>query len=199
VALAAAARLAPRPERLWRCFRCHPPPLVLAAPPTVGGSPNTSYAARAAFVFWDGPVLVLVARTGVRICRCALGRTPYAGAVLVGRWSLPSVPRRRQPEEVVSADETTSATSTLDLRLFGFNGWFLSFVGEDLSAAAFALRPSPQLSCRPRRRSLSPLLERSSASHPEFVIPQALRCGGCSYPREWNRSPTCRGIYWVFA
>ena len=28
-----------------------PPPLVLAAPPDVGGSPNTSYAARAAFVF----------------------------------------------------------------------------------------------------------------------------------------------------
>jgi hypothetical protein len=45
---------------------------------------NTSYAARAVLVFWDGPVLV--ARTGVRTCRCALGRPPLAGAVLVGRW-----------------------------------------------------------------------------------------------------------------
>jgi hypothetical protein len=46
---------------------------------------NTSYAARAVLVFWDGLVLVLVARMGVRTCRCALGRSPLAGAVLVGR------------------------------------------------------------------------------------------------------------------
>jgi hypothetical protein len=30
-------------------------------------------------------------------------------------------------------------------------------------------------------------------SHLEFVVPQALWCGGCSYPREWNRSPVCNG------
>jgi hypothetical protein len=30
-------------------------------------------------------LLILVARTGVRTCRCALGRPPLAGAVLVGR------------------------------------------------------------------------------------------------------------------
>jgi hypothetical protein len=138
-----------------------------------------------------------VARAGVRICRCALGRTPYVGAVLVGRW--PSSLRWWQPEEVVSADETASATCTPDLRLFGFNGWFSSFMGEGLSAAAFALKPLLQLSSRLRQRSLSLLLERLPTSHPEFVIPQALRCGGCSYLWEWNRSPTCRGIYWVFA
>jgi hypothetical protein len=85
------------------------------------GSHNTSYAARAVLVFWDGPVLVLVARTVVRTCRCALGRPPLAGAVLVGKWPL------------------------------------------------------------------------SSVSHPEFVIPQALWCGGSSYPREWNRSSVCNG------
>jgi hypothetical protein len=45
---------------------------------------NTSYATRAVLVFWDGPVLVLVARTGVRTCRCASWRPPLAGAVLVG-------------------------------------------------------------------------------------------------------------------
>jgi hypothetical protein len=64
---------------------------------TVGGctegSHNMSYAARAVLVFWDGPVLVLVARTGVRTYRCALGRAPLAGAVLVGRWQLSSVMR----------------------------------------------------------------------------------------------------------
>jgi hypothetical protein len=65
-------------------------------------------------------------------------------------------------------------------------------VGEGLPAAAFALRLSLQLSCRPRRGSLS-LLQWSAASQLEFVVPQALRCGGCSYPREWNRSSVCNG------
>jgi hypothetical protein len=58
-----------------------------------GGSHNTSYAARAVLVFWDGPVLVFVARTGVRTCLCALGWPALAGAVLVGRWTPPSVLR----------------------------------------------------------------------------------------------------------
>jgi hypothetical protein len=62
-----------------------------------GWSHNTSYAARAVLVFWDGPVLVFVARTGVRTCRCALGRPALAGAVLVGRWTPPSVLRWWQP------------------------------------------------------------------------------------------------------
>jgi hypothetical protein len=54
---------------------------------------NTSHATRAVLVFWDGPILVLVARTGVRTCRCALGQSPLAGAALVGRWLLSSVLR----------------------------------------------------------------------------------------------------------
>jgi hypothetical protein len=37
------------------------------------------------------------------------------------------------------------------------------------------------------------LVQRSPASHLEFVVPQALWCGGCSYPREWNRSSVCNG------
>jgi hypothetical protein len=91
---------------------------------------NTSYTARAVLVFWDSPVLVLMARTGVRTCRCALGRPPLAGAVLVGMWPLSLVLRWWSPEEVASAeavapaDETVSATRAPGLRLFGFNGWF---------------------------------------------------------------------------
>jgi hypothetical protein len=85
------------------------------------------------------------------------------------------------------------------LRLFGFNGWFLSLKGEGLLAAAFALKPLLQLSSRPRRRLLSLLLERLPAGHPEFVVPQALWCGGSSYPWEWNQSPVCKEIYQVFA
>jgi hypothetical protein len=37
------------------------------------------------------------------------------------------------------------------------------------------------------------LLRRSPASRLEPVVPQTLRCGGCSYPREWNRSSVCNG------
>jgi hypothetical protein len=84
-------------------------------------------------VFWDDPVLVLVARTGVRTCRCALERPPLAGAVLVGRWLLSSVlrwwfPLKRLPTAAVaaSAGETVSATCAPGLWLFGFNGWFSS-------------------------------------------------------------------------
>jgi hypothetical protein len=37
------------------------------------------------------------------------------------------------------------------------------------------------------------LLQRSLASRPEPVAPQAPRCGGCSYPRGRNRSSVCNG------
>jgi hypothetical protein len=36
-------------------------------------------------------------------------------------------------------------------------------------------------------------LQRSPASCPELVAPQAPRCGGCSYPRGRNRSSVCNG------
>jgi hypothetical protein len=68
-------------------------------PAAPGGSHNTSYAARAVLMFWDGPILVFVARTGVRTCRCALGWPALAGAVLVGRWTPPSVLRWWQLEK----------------------------------------------------------------------------------------------------
>jgi hypothetical protein len=66
-------------------------------------------------------------------------------------------------------------------------------VGEGLFIAASALRSSLLLLSSPRRRSLSLPVERSPASHLEFVILHALSYGGCSYPREWNRSPVCNG------
>jgi hypothetical protein len=66
-------------------------------------------------------------------------------------------------------------------------------VGKGLFTAVSALRPSLLLSSLPRRRSLSLLMEWPPVSHLEFVVPQALWCGGCSYRREWNRSPVCNG------
>ena len=56
-----------------------------------------SYAARAVLVFWDSLVLAPVVRTGVRTCRCALGRPPFAGVALARRWPLSSVLRWWSP------------------------------------------------------------------------------------------------------
>jgi hypothetical protein len=95
-----------------------------------------------------------------------------------------------------SADETIGATrgqTSGSLALMACLRLSSGDVGEGLLRAAFALRSSLLLFSRPRRRSLSLLMERSPASHPEFVVPQALWCRGCSYPREWNRSSVCNG------
>jgi hypothetical protein len=97
--------------------------------------------------------------------------------------------------EGFSADEIVGATRGLtsgSLALIACPRPSSGDMGEGLVAAASALRSSLLLS-RPERRSLSLLLQWSAASHLEFVVPQALRCGGCSYPREWNRSSVCNG------
>jgi hypothetical protein len=79
---------------------CNIPSFVRATVASrTGGSPNTSYAVRAALMFWDSPILVFVTRTGVRTCRCALGRPASAGAVLVSRWTPPFVLRWWQLEK----------------------------------------------------------------------------------------------------
>jgi hypothetical protein len=95
-----------------------------------------------------------------------------------------------------STDETVGATrgpTSGSLALMACPRPSSGDVGKGLLTTAFALRSSLLLFSRPRQRSLSRLMERSPASHPEFVIPQALWCRGCSYPREWNRSPICNG------
>jgi hypothetical protein len=86
--------------------------------------------------------------------------------------------------ESFSADETVSATrgsTSGSLALISGSRPLSGDANESLPAAASVLGPSL-------------LLHRSLASRPEFVVPQALRCGGCSYPREWNRSSVCNGI-----
>jgi hypothetical protein len=85
--------------------------------------------------------------------------------------------------ESFSVDETVSATrgpTSGSLALISGSCPSSGDANESLPAVASALGPSL-------------LLQRSPASHPEFVVPQALRCGGCSYPREWNRSSVCNG------
>jgi hypothetical protein len=90
--------------------------------------------------------------------------------------------------EVVAAgegfpiDETVSATrrpTSGSLALIACSRPSSGDAGEGLVAAASSLRSSLLLFSRPERRS--------------FVVPQALRCGGCWYPREWNQSSVCNG------
>jgi hypothetical protein len=84
-----------------------------------------------------------------------------------------------------SADKTVGAThgqTSGSLALIACPRPSSGDVGEGLLTAAFTLRSLLLLFSRPRRRSLSLLVQWSSTSHSEFVIPQALWCGGCLYP-----------------
>jgi hypothetical protein len=97
--------------------------------------------------------------------------------------------------EGFSADETVGATCSRtpgSLALMACPRPSCGGVGEGLSTAALALR-SLLLFSRPKRRSLSLLVQWSPASHLEVVVPQALWCGGSSYPHLWNRSSVCNG------
>ena len=85
--------------------------------------------------------------------------------------------------ESFSADEPVSAThgpTSGSLALMSGSRPLSGDANESLPAAASVLGPSL-------------LLQRSLVSRPEFVAPQALRCGGCSYPRGRNWSSICNG------
>jgi hypothetical protein len=79
-----------------------------------------------------------------------------------------------------------------DLWLFGFNGLFSPLIGgwgEGLFTVALALGQSLLLSSRPRRRSLSLLVQWSPMSRLEFVVSQPSWCGGSSFLWEWSWGP----------
>jgi hypothetical protein len=91
--------------------------------------------------------------------------------------------------EVVAAGERFSAVGTVSATCGPTSGSLALMSGsrplsgdtnESHPAAASVLGPSL-------------LLQRSLVSRPEFVAPQALQCGGCSYPRGRNRSSVCNG------
>jgi hypothetical protein len=109
-------------------------------------------------------------------------------AAVVGAEVAVAIGEAASGEAVASADEIVRATCAPDLRLFGFNGLFSSPMrgrergpfSSSVCPEAIAAAVSP-----PETEVVAALLvQRSSASHLEFVIPHALWCGGCSYPRE---------------
>jgi hypothetical protein len=118
--------------------------------------------------------------------RCGVG---WQVAAVAGAEVVVATGEASSAKAVASADETVGATcgrTTDSLDLMASPRPSCGDVGEAPFTAAFALRSSLLLFSRPSRRSLSLPVERSPARHLEFVIPQALWCGGCSYPREWN-------------
>jgi hypothetical protein len=133
----------------------------------------------------SGDLLVQAGVAAIRWCSAGAQVAAVVGAeVVVARGSF-------------SSDETIGATrgqTSGSLALIACPRPSSGDVGEGLAIVAFALRSSLLLFSRPRWRSLSLLLQWSAASHLEFVVPQALWCGGSSYPREWNRSSICNGI-----
>jgi hypothetical protein len=172
----------------------------------IRGSSKTPYAAWAAFVFLDCPHSGTTPPRGGRclpVHEDLSGDLPVQAGAASIRWRSAGVQVAAVvgAEVVVarggfSADETVSAArgqTSGSLALMACPRPSSGDVGEGLLTAAFALRSSLLLLTRPRWRSLSLLMERSPTSHPEFVVPQALWCRGCSYPREWNRSSVCNG------
>jgi hypothetical protein len=96
-------------------------------------------------------------------------------------------------EATASADDTIGATCAPGLRLFGSNGWFSSPVrGCERGPSSGSVCPRAIVAAvLPSETEVVAAL--LPASHLEFVVSQALWCGGCSYPLEWNQSPVCNG------
>jgi hypothetical protein len=118
-------------------------------------------------------------------------------AAVVGAEVVVAIGEAAFAEAVASVDDTVSATCAPGLRLFGFNGWFSSPVrGRERGPSSGSVCPGAIVAIvLPSETEViaALLVQRSLASHLEFVVPQALWCGGCSYPQEWNRSPICNG------
>jgi hypothetical protein len=119
--------------------------------------------------------------------RCSPVREDLSGDLPVDRWSEKSSSPTRLP--LPSALRASGS-----LPLIACPRPSSGDVGEGLVAVASALRSSLLLFGRPERRSLLLLQEWATVSHSEFVVPRASWYGGCSYPRERNRSPVCNGI-----
>jgi hypothetical protein len=161
-----------------------------------GGPPKTSCAARAAFVFLGCPAFAPVRRL-LRGGRCLLVREDPSGDLPVGRW-LPSSTLRWWWLKKSSLSTRLPPPSALrasgSLSLMACPRPSSGDVGEELVAAASALRSSLLLIGHSERRSLSLLPERALASHQGFCRPTG--------PPMWGVVRTCgsgTGVPFVMA
>jgi hypothetical protein len=109
-------------------------------------------------------------------------------ATVVGAEVVVAIGETASTEAVASTDETVNATCAPDLRLFGFNGCFSSPVrGRERGPFSSSVCPEAIAAAvlPPETEVVAALLVQwTPASHLEFVVPQALWCGGCSFLRE---------------
>jgi hypothetical protein len=156
----------------------HPPALRRRRPPAMPGKANCCCPARiqhsvlcSRFCGEDGsedlPVRFGAART--RWCGVGGQADTAVGADVVAAG---------ESFSAVKAVSATYGPTSGSLALMSGSHPLSGDVNESLPVAASVLGPWL-------------LLQRSLASCPELVAPQALRCGGCSYPRGRNRSSIC--------
>jgi hypothetical protein len=158
----------------------HPPALRGRRPPAMPGKANCCYPAR---MQHSVLLLAFVARTGARTCRCALERPALTGVALVERRMPPSMLTWWQLEEASPPSRPLAPPTDRPpalLALISSSRPLSGDANESLPVSASVLGSWL-------------LLQRSLASRPELVAPQAPRCGGCSYPRGQNRSSVCNG------
>jgi hypothetical protein len=105
---------------------------------------------------------------------------PVRFGAAVARWcgvggQVAAVGEAASVEAVASTDETVRATCAPDLQLFGFNGWFSSPVrGRERGPFSSSVCPEAIAAAvlPPETEAVATLLvQRSPASHLEFVIP----------------------------
>jgi hypothetical protein len=142
--------------------------------PGDGGQPHQEVSLHSRFRGEDGSEDLPVRFGAAGACRCGVGGQVDAavGAEVVAAG-----------EVGFSTDETVRATrgpTSGSLALISGSRPLSGNANESLPVAASVLGPWL-------------LLWRSLASRPESVVPQALRCGGCSYRWGWNRSSICNG------
>jgi hypothetical protein len=138
-----------------------------------GGPPETSRAARAAFVFWGCPAFAPVRRLCAEV-GAPLVREDPSGDLPVGRWLLSSALRwwrLKKSSSPTGSPPPSVLRASGSLALIACPRPSSGDVGEGIVAAASALRPSPLQFGHLERRSLSLLPEQATVSHLEPCHP----------------------------
>jgi hypothetical protein len=137
------------------------------------GPPETSRAARAAFVFWGCPAFAPVRRLCAEV-GAPLVREDPSGDLPVGRW-LPSLELRwwrlKKSSSPTGSPPPSALRASGSLALIACPRPSSGVVGEGIVAAASALRPSSLQFVHLEQRSLSLLPERAAVSHLEPCHP----------------------------
>jgi hypothetical protein len=140
---------------------------------SLSGPPETSRAARAAFVFWGCPAFAPVRRLCAEVS-APLVREDPSGDLLVGRWPLSLALRwwrLKKSSSPTGSPPPSALRASGSLALIACPRPSSGDVGEGIVASASALRPSSLQFGHLEQRSLSLLSERAAVSHLEPCHP----------------------------